>query len=352
MSPRSGENVPVNSQASHQSRPRRSHGKVLAPIADSSEDEPSPHSSIFEAPLASDSENEGIGSSANKRSPNAVVEVTREVVIAENINVGQDDRSSVAGGADASIGSQLEYSRSGSSTSDYPHGRYINTLSQGLDTIVEQKSSSTLREEDSAFQRLSRRSSTEFSEDDEDEDDCILLPRGRRKKNRGDCFDYYDDELVYDYVSPSQPLYQSISALHHADSPLSPATPPLGDTPPISASFFNRNYSPSNPLRAPLQGPTFRPPTSGYRSYGTLTNHPFHNAPIARSDRGEGSSRGVGRPGYLATGVSTPDSLRSPRQGRSRAGSVSDGSGRGLMNKWKLSTICGIFCCLARTEEE
>lgn len=131
------------------------------------------------------------------------------------------------------------------------------------------------------------------------------------------------------------------------DSPVSPATP-LGGTPPISASFFNRNYSPSSPIRTPLQGPTFRPPTSGYRSYGTLTNHPFHNAPLARSDRGEGSSRVDSSEGRAAT----PDSLRSVRQGRSRPGSVSDAIGRGATRRWKWTQLCGIFCCLGRREDE
>ena len=136
---------------------------------------------------------------------------------------------------------------------------------------------------------------------------------------------------------------------NNVDAPLSPATPPLGGTPPVSASFFNRNYSPSSPIRTPPQGPTFRPPTSGYRSYGSLTNHPFHNAPMARSNRGEGSSQMSGNIGFSATGASTPDSLRS--RGRSRTGSIADGSGGRVMEKWKFWQICGIFC-LGRREED
>ena len=135
------------------------------------------------------------------------------------------------------------------------------------------------------------------------------------------------------------------------DSPLSPSSPPFGGTPPISASFFNRNYASSSPMRASLQGPTFRPPVSGYRSYGTLTNHPFHNAPLARDDGGEGSGGG-GRSGrFPGTGTSTPNSIRS-RMGRSRSGSTVDASRGGPMNQWKLWQMCGLFCCLGRREDE
>jgi len=56
-----------------------------------------------------------------------------------------------------------------------------------------------------------------------------------------------------------------------------------------------------------------------------------------------------GNIGFPATGASTPDSLRS--RGRSRTGSVADGSGGRVMGKWKFWQICGIFC-LGRREED
>lgn len=345
MSSRTGENIPAISHTSRQSRSRRSHGKVLAPLADSSEDEPSPHSSIYEAPLASDSEVEGITPPSGKRGTGFAPVRSSDVGI---VNTTEDEDA----GRLPSTAETNTAAGAGSGVNWSPVSQRIGRPSLGLETIIERKSNNTLREE-LAFPRLDRRPSSEFTgEDDDGGDDAQLLPRGRRKKTRTESsrsgsFDYYNDE-VYEYASPSQPLYQSIPVSNNAvDARLSPATPPLGGTPPISASFFNRNYSPSSPIRTPPQGPTFRPPTSGYRSYGSLANHPFHSAPIARSDLGEGSSQMGGTIGFSATGTSTPDSLRS--RGRSRTGSVTDGSG--VMEKWKFWQICGIFC-LGRREED
>lgn len=213
MSPRSGENVPVTSHPSRHTRSRRSHGKILAPLADSSEDEPSPHSSIFEAVLASDSENE---SPQGKSGSEVVAVAGRNLAIAPrgNRGSGRDEGSSTIRGGDPDMNSMLEAEMTGS-----PDHRRSPQPSQGLETIVEQKSTNTLEVEESQFPRLDRRSSSEFSDDDEEES---LLPRGRRKMIPGrkvssgsDYFDYYDVDEVYDYVSPTQPLYQSVSALNN-----------------------------------------------------------------------------------------------------------------------------------------
>jgi len=210
MSPRTGENIPAISHTSRQSRSRKSHGGGLAPLADSSEDEPSPHSSIYEAPLASDSEVEGVGlSSGNGSSDFAPVRRNNVGIdsITEDEDAGQEHGlpSTAETNTDAGAGSRVNWS------TENPR------ISPGLETIVEQKSNNTLREE-SAFPRsLDRQSSSEFSGDDSDRDNAQLLPQGRRKKTRteslrSDYFDYYNDE-VHDYASPSQPLYQSIPAL-------------------------------------------------------------------------------------------------------------------------------------------
>lgn len=371
MSSRSGENIPALSYTSRQSQSHSIHSKTLTPLADSSEDEPSPHSSIYEAPLASDSESEEARSLSRKKGSNFVTVAARDVRVgsaSEDEEARQSHDSSRGEDVDDGVGSRVN---------THAESRTNFRPSLGLGTIVEQKNDSGLREEESALPRLDRQSSSESSEDN-DGDESSLLPRARRKKARteslrSDYFEYYNDEEVYDYASPSQPLYQSVSALNNAgeiilfylsglsccqytdylltnniDSPLSPASPLPGGTPPISASFFNRNYSPSSPIHTPLQGPTFRPPTSGYRSYGTLANHPFHTAPMARSDRGEGSSRRDGSSGFPTTGVSTPDSLRSGGR-RSRAGSVGHANSTGgLIEKLKYL----FFCCLGRREVE
>ena len=209
MSSRTGENIPAISHTSRQSRSRRSHGKILAPLADSSEDEPSPHSSIYEAPLASDSETEGITPRSRKIGSGFALVQCSDVEIdntAEDEDAGRLP-STAETNTDTGTGSGLNLS---------PDNRRIGRPSPGLETIIEQKSNNTLGEE-LVFPRLDRRSSSEFSEEiDDDGDDTQLLPRGRRKKAhpeslRSDFFDYYNDE-VYDYASPSQPLYQSISA--------------------------------------------------------------------------------------------------------------------------------------------
>lgn len=199
MSPRTGENIPAISHTSQQSRSQRSHGKVLALLADSSEDEPSPHSSIYEALLASDSETEGIKSSRNGGSP-----VRRVDIGVDNITEDEDV------GQEHGLPSTEEMNTARSGVIWNLDNRRISRPSPVLETIVEQKCNNTLGEE-SAFPRLDRRSSSEFSEEDNDDgDDAQLLPRA--ESLRSNYFDYYNNE-VYDYASPSQPLYQSISAL-------------------------------------------------------------------------------------------------------------------------------------------
>lgn len=214
MSSRSGENIPALSYTSRQSQSHSIHSKTLTPLADSSEDEPSPHSSIYEAPLASDSESEEARSLSRKKGSNFVTVAARDVRVgsaSEDEEARQSHDSSRGEDVDDGVGNRVN-TNAESRTNFRP--------SLGLGTIVEQKNDSGLREEESALPRLDRQSSSESSEDN-DGDESSLLPRARRKKARteslrSDYFEYYNDEEVYDYASPSQPLYQSVSALNNA----------------------------------------------------------------------------------------------------------------------------------------
>lgn len=226
-SPRGGENIPVSfhsPRSPRQSRSRRSRGKVLAPLADSSEDEPSPHSSIFEAPLVSDSENEG---ASLKASPVAGAVNSTEsrtgggsgspsVTFQHGLTDVEQSRGSPLEGV---IGEAITRPDSSSTLSR----RNILPI-HSLETIVEQKSTSTLSRGLPVLAQEDERSGSELSvEDNEDGEYTQLLPRGRRKKpfarvtsgsGYSDYYDSYDVGEIYDYASPSQPLYQSISALN------------------------------------------------------------------------------------------------------------------------------------------
>ena len=267
--PRSGENTPQSSYTATTNRSgrtaRRTHGKILAPVVDSSEDEPSPHSSIFEAPLASDSENEGgsggVGPSSARKGFNSgggikIIQSRDVAGVGERSQMGQSPGSyasySTSNTAPPPTHTQPQQPLNLSSSppaavallQSVPDGsrsfdnRRTGRPSHNLETIAEQKSASDAvpREDeivaaeaaeaaDSRFRSRSI-SSSDFSDGDDEEDadvgdDAQLLPRGRRKKSsseaysRSNYFDYYDVGEVYDYVSPSQPLYQSITAMNN-----------------------------------------------------------------------------------------------------------------------------------------
>lgn len=377
MSARRSDNIPVT----HDDTPRSSrtgHGKAPPLPTDSSEEELSPHSSIFEASLASEPESEALRSppAAGKKDSDFLIVEKRKVAPGQGLSIGGHNVLRAA--RDEGGGVMMNVDDGGDIRS-----------SPGLETIIEQKSRNTLRDGDSTFEQQSSDGLSEEDEDDEedDDDDSMLLPTDRRKMSRtqstrSDHFYYDNENQVYDYASPGQPLYQPVSTFNGAgeinmlhkkknarsaydqqktnitlwvlESPLSPSASLFGGTPPISASFFSRNFASSSPMRASFQGPTFRPPVSGYRSYGSLTNHPFHNAPLARGDGGEGSGGGDRSGRFPGTGTLTPNSIRS-RMGRSRSGSIVDasgGGGGGPMSIWKLWQVCGFFCCLGRREDE
>ncbi|KAI5788881.1 hypothetical protein DFH27DRAFT_213363 [Peziza echinospora] len=295
-----GENTPQSSSHTNRSgrtaATRRAHGKVLAPVVDSSEDEPSPHSSIFEAPLASDSENEGGGNGGGGAGAGggggvgSSSSAARKGFNSGGIKIIQSSDVSGVGGERSQMGQSPGSYGSYSTSNTAPQPPHIHTSQQqqqplnlsssppavgaallnsvpsdggrsfdnrrtaagrpshnhnNLETITEQKSASDTappREDEivaaeAAGSRSRSRSSSlgsDFSdgEDDEDDadeevgDDAQLLPRGRRKKpsseaysnsnsRRSNYFDYYDAGEVYDYVSPSQPLYQSIAAMNN-----------------------------------------------------------------------------------------------------------------------------------------
>ena len=204
MSARSRENIPVTRAP----RARTNHGKALPPPTDSSEEELSPHSSIFEAPLASDAESE------TSKSPAAAKD--SGFVIAEDREVGACETGEFTPGQGLSIRGHNVLRARGGGGGDVDNERSVARSSPGLETIIEQKSCNTLRDGDSTFEQ---QSSDELSEDDED--DAVLLPTDRRKKShtqstRSDYFYSENENQVYDYASPGQPLYQPVSTFNGA----------------------------------------------------------------------------------------------------------------------------------------
>ena len=101
---------------------------------------------------------------------------------------------------------------------------------------------------------------------------------------------------------------------------------------PVVQSFFGR--SPGRDYAARAESPAqnsrqaFRPPTSMNRSYGSLSAHPFHRAPVM----GESETAG---------GIVTPDEIESPRSGSVGGRDKEDGGWTKV-----LRGLCLVCCCL------
>ncbi|RPB02513.1 hypothetical protein L873DRAFT_1673276 [Choiromyces venosus 120613-1] len=286
-SPSSAENSPP---AAHRSTPSprlyREQRKALHPLADESDDGCSPHPSIYEAsPVASDDECPG------DKEPLSVCFETTKPQTADLLSSNPDGTNSPPGGRDLSRFSGLSL----------------------LETITEQKSASTQPEE------RDRESYTQLpTEDDESEDEEF-------------------EQCYYEYASPTQPLHPALStsAPQHTESPYPSPSQSHPTSAPVSNAFFTRGLPPS-PRPFPHQ-PNFRPAVSMNRSYGTLSSHPFHRAPVLTTFPDN----------YPADNIHTPDSLRSPNS-RSRAGSLREGG------VWaKIShAFCAFCCCVSVSESE
>ncbi|PWW72033.1 hypothetical protein C7212DRAFT_360548 [Tuber magnatum] len=247
-------------------------------LADESDDGCSPHPSIYEAsPVASDDECQG------DKEPLSICFETAKPQAADLLSSNPDGTNSPPSGGDISRFSGLSL----------------------LETIAEQKSLSTQPEE-------------------RDQGSYTQLPTGDDESEDEEFEHHY-----YEYASPTQPLHPALStsAPQHTESPYPSPSQNHPTSAPVSNSFFTRGLPPS-PRPFPHQ-PNFRPAVSMNRSYGTLSSHPFHRAPILTTLPDN----------YPADNMRTPDSLRSPSS-RSRVGSLREGG------VWtNISHAFCTFCC-------
>ncbi|KAG0640369.1 hypothetical protein HOY80DRAFT_19385 [Tuber brumale] len=283
----SAENSPPAALRSTPSpRPHREQRKALRPLPDESDDGCSPHPSIYEAsPVVSDDECQ------SDKEPLSVCFETAKPQAADLLSLNPDGTNSPPSGRDIPRFSGLSL----------------------LETITEQKSASTQPEEGD------RVSYTQVPTEDDDESE--------------------DEELeqYYEYAGPTQPLHPALStsAPQYTESPYPSPSRSHPTSAPVSNSFFTRGLPPS-PRPFPHQ-PNFRPAVSMNRSYGTLSSHPFHRAPVLATFPG----------GYPADNMRTPDSLQSPNS-RSRAGSLREG---GVWTKIS-HAFCAFCCCVSVGDSE
>ncbi|KAH8149524.1 uncharacterized protein LAJ45_06604 [Morchella importuna] len=262
-------------------RLRREQRKVLHLLNDESDDGYSPHPSIYEAsPVASDDEGR-----SDKELPGSYDSPKQKPV--DFLDTQQNE----------SPGRGRNFSR-------------FSGISM-METITEQKSIKSTRDE--ILDEVAYAPLQQDEESDEDED-------GR---------------FFYDYASPTQPLHPAMSA----------SAPNLGGSPysssaehptsaPTASTFFSRGIS-SSPRPFPHQ-PTFRPALSMNRSYGTLSSHPFHRAPVLVT----------GSDPYTDGNQHTPDSLESPTYG-SRPSSLRNQSLWGKLCRG----FCFVCCCVNINDE-
>ncbi|KAL0633736.1 hypothetical protein Q9L58_007340 [Maublancomyces gigas] len=283
----SAENSPpaALTRSSPSPRLRREQRKVLHPLADDSDDGYSPHPSIYEAsPVASDDE-------------------------------GRDDKEPLCDSYDS--GKQnpelmdLEQPGSPESTGRGRNFSRFSGLSM-METIAEQKSIASTRDE-----MLDGGAYSPLQQDEESEDDG-------------------DEQYYYDYASPTQPLHPVMSAsAPNLGGPPYPSSSEHPTSAPSASMFFSQGLSSSPRQFAPHQ-PTFRPALSMNRSYGTLTSHPFHRAPVLTTV-----------PDPYTENQRTPDSLESPI-GRSRSGSIRDLGVWGRLCKG----FCLVCCCVSIGDDD
>ncbi|KAI9858182.1 MAG: hypothetical protein M1813_007831 [Trichoglossum hirsutum] len=292
---------------------RKASFRRLNPRADSSEDAPSLHSSIFDAPYCSSSE----GGDSGERYDAKVSQIRRAVDIGYGGEAGlRVGEVSAVNTGSFGPGSRDRWTRSGGTP---------------LETIIERKSATTIRSSASLPRTHSldgampsgplspaprgvspatqtrRKRSFSF-------DDIIHLDCGKRRSNSNATDGPLPPPKAYfDYASPNMPTHNRPERIPTPPGlpSWSPSAQPVGpDTtatvsPPRGRGFLFRSSSPRAPpppsvrvSESPvdIQNPNqrhsattpggssrFRPPPSGHRSYGSLDMHPFHRAPLAKS---------------------------------------------------------------------
>lgn len=302
----SAENSPpaALTRASPSPRLRREQRKVLHPLADESDDGYSPHPSIYEAsPVASDDEGR------DDKEPlcdlyDSVKQDSAELLDPEQL------------GSPESTARSRNFSR-------------FSGLSM-METIAEQKSIASTRDE-----MLDGGAYSPLQQDEESGDDG-------------------EEPYYYDYASPTQPLHPVMSAsapnlgggfpiyilfvstlTTSLTGPPYPSSSEYPTSAPATSMFFPHGL-PSSPRPFPPHQPTFRPALSMNRSYGTLSSHPFHRAPVL-----------VTVPDPYTENQRTPDSLESPI-GRSRSGSLRDIGVWGRLCKG----FCLVCCCVSISDDD
>ncbi|KAI5818457.1 hypothetical protein BZA77DRAFT_307027 [Pyronema omphalodes] len=292
------------------SSPPRRHKHVSQ---DDSEDGYSSHPSIYSAsPVESESGNEAPRDPTfdNLNSTKSVFALYSESQRRRSSTTRGNSHNAVDYHANDDANSDANRNRGGElQAAQAIHGGHGNPRdfpSLGfLDTITEQKSKTTL----------------EIREDlddlDNDQDNSYVTDESE-----------YGDQMFYDYASPTQPLHPRISSLPNAPLHSHPSSPfSIDPTHAALQTFFSRSPGQlSTTLSTPhAQRPqAFRAPTSMNRSYGTLSSHPFHRAPVAEA-------------GPVPNRMPTPDRLDSPLPRDSRGG--------GIFGKlWRV--MGGVCCCL------
>ncbi|KAI9777592.1 MAG: hypothetical protein M1839_008646 [Geoglossum umbratile] len=305
---------------------RRSSFRRLNPRADSSEDPPSVHSSIFEAPYCSSSEG---GDGGEKDDTKA-----SQPRAARDSSCGEESSSrsgETSGAAASSIGPG-------------PRDRLTRLGRTPLETIMEKKSAATIRspslarthsldgllpassqtpsaDETPPISRARRKQSFSF-------DDAAGLDSSKRKSGSTATDEMLPPKKAYrNYAGPNMPTHSrperiptppGMPSWSHFPQPAAPAlgpgTPPTARRPRRRDFFFRLpTGTPSSSeqttsqtpdgiqittqqhfITVPSGRPRFRPPSSGHRSYGSLDMHPFHRAPLSKPWESNG-----GRPPYL-----------------------------------------------------
>jgi len=284
-----GNSHPPSSGLSPSGIPCKGRRKGLHSLADESEDGYSSHPSIYSA--------SPVGSSDSvyhipKDSPNPR---DKPGIFEHDVETDPDNGSDLAARRNYSAFSGLSL----------------------LDTISEQKSASTRSVEDTDACR-----------------DGSEAAEGLELDSSDDEYDYrYGRAGYYEYASPTQPLHPTWSQLQEAAPRDLDAFHYQASGVPMMAGFFSRSpsamYQHSPPPPPPR--PTFRPVVSMNRSYGTLTAHPFHRAPVAD--------------GAASTGEATPDEIDSPNRSR-----IGFGTGDGGWKRF-VKGCCMVCCCTILTDE-
>jgi hypothetical protein len=294
---------------------RRGSFRRLNPRADSSEDPPSVHSSIFEAPYCSSSEGGGSGE--------------KDDIKALQTRAARDSSH----GEESSSRSREAPETTAAGVGPGPRDRLARLGRTPLETIIEKKSAATIRSP-SLARTHSLDGSMPASSQTLVTDGILPIPRARRQQSFS-----FDDvaslesskkpsniatggilpptKAYRNYASPNMPTHSRPERIPTPPgmpswSPSTPsaapgrapdASPSPGTRRPRHRGFFFRfptaTPSPSDQTASQVPNgiqatdpphsvtasngrPRFRPPPSGYRSYGSLDMHPFHGAPIAK----------------------------------------------------------------------